>query len=342
MKRVMYLTLLFIFVFLSICLPFSAAASPDGTLVSFTVQAVIPHNQIDHSLTYFDLLMTPSEKQDLRVKISNSGPEAVDVLISLNYATTNVNGIIDYSVNDPELKDASLKYPLPSIAALSASELTIPPNSTVPVTVTVTMPEEKFDGVILGSLRVQQAPSAVRPDQEGVGINNAFAYMVSIQLRENDVPVAPELDLLSVGPSQVNDRTAVVANIQNKEANITRKLTVAGEVYERGSAVALYTASKDNVTMAPNSNFDFSIDWEGESIRPGAYRLHLTARNMDGSWEWDEPFTITATDIAGINQEAAGITDHNYTAWYISGGILFLTLFSWILFLSFRRERSGR
>ncbi len=116
--------------------------------MKFAVTAVIPENQIDKNQSYFDLKMKPGQKQTLQVQMKNDTDKDVIVETYANTAITNSNGIVDYSTKNPKF-DSTLKFPFSKIAKVQ-KETKIPAKSTVTLDVNVEMPNEPFDGVILG------------------------------------------------------------------------------------------------------------------------------------------------------------------------------------------------
>ena len=65
-------------------------------------------------------------------------------------------------------------------------------------------------------------------------IQNKYAYVIGVQLSENDHEVYPDLQLKNIKPQLVNYRTAVVATIQNSEPVIIRNLNVQASVLKKG------------------------------------------------------------------------------------------------------------
>lgn len=129
--------------------PVSQVSAAEGD-VGYSVQAKIPTNQIDKKQTYFDLKMKPKQKQTVEIDVKNNSNEEIQVEASVNYASTNRTGTIDYTKNDTSEQDESLKYSLPQIAKIADDQklLTIPVNGTETVQVTIEMPKDTVDGVV--------------------------------------------------------------------------------------------------------------------------------------------------------------------------------------------------
>lgn len=98
------------------------ATSEDATGdIGYYVRAVLPENQIDDNLTYFDLRMEPGKAQTLEVEVVNETNETITVDVAAISASTNRNGVIDYKT--PAIRDVTLVHPFSELAQPSASSL---------------------------------------------------------------------------------------------------------------------------------------------------------------------------------------------------------------------------
>lgn len=152
--------------FMSFSMRVSAEENPSNVAIS----AVIPDNQIDKNKTYFDLLMTPGEEQELEVVLTNSSDEAITMESSVNSAITNDNGVVDYSQAKPQY-DKTLKHPLSSIATFEKEQV-IPANSKKTMKIKIKMPETEIKGIIAGGvyLSAKDNEDAAKNDDSGVQI----------------------------------------------------------------------------------------------------------------------------------------------------------------------------
>ncbi|MBC1472705.1 DUF916 and DUF3324 domain-containing protein [Listeria seeligeri] len=308
--------------------------------VGYSVQAKIPNNQVDKKQTYFDLRMKPKQKQTVEIEVKNSSNEEIQVAASITYATTNRTGMIDYTQNDLTKTDKSLLHPLPEIAKIPDDQrvLKIPVNGTKVVQVNIEMPEETIDGVVLGAVKFTKKVTDETKKTDGVSLKNEYSYIIGMQLSENDNKVTPNINLKSIKPALVNYRTAIVAKLQNDQPVIIKDLSVDAKVYKQGSNKVLYQTKKADMTMAPNSSFDFDIDWENKPLEAGDYRLKMTATNGVETWKWDEKFTIEDKDQA-LNKEAVNIEQSNPWLYVsIAAGILLIFL---IIILIARKRRKN-
>ncbi len=292
----------FILVISFIILPKASQADS----MAYSVKADIPDNQIDKAKTYFDLKMTPGQKQDISLTVHNSGDKEMTIFITPNNATTNQNGVIDYSEEKAKI-DSSLKIPLTSIIS-GKQEVKLNPNETKQVPFTIQMPEKEYNGDILGGFYIQKKTDAdENKKDESVQIKNQYSYVIGIRLNETDTVVDPTLKLNQIKPALQNYRTAVTANIQNVESTIINDLDINASVTKQNSETILHETNKKGLSMAPNSNFDYPINWDNEQLNPGKYTVHIEAKTGDKDWNFDKNFEIKSETSNKLNKEAVEV-----------------------------------
>lgn len=302
--------------------------------MAYSVKANIPENQINKSLTYFDLKMEPNQKQEISLTVNNSIDQKTTLLISPNVAITNQNGVIDYSQSKGKL-DSSLKTPLRSIIS-KAQEVELEPNQTKEVVFTLQMPEKEFDGLILGGVYITKKEDASKDKnkEEAVQIKNKYSYVIGIQIRENTNEIKPALKLNQIKPTLLNYRTAITANLQNTEATLIKELSVDAKVMKKGSSKVLHETSKKNMSMAPNSNFNFPINWDNQGLEAGKYTLELVANAKEEKWEFQQDFEITAKSSKDLNKEAVEL-EKSEPNWLLIIGITIVGLVVTIILISY-------
>ncbi|MFS7423491.1 DUF916 and DUF3324 domain-containing protein [Carnobacterium maltaromaticum] len=312
--------------------------------MAYSVKANIPENQINKTLTYFDLKMEPNQRQELTLTVSNSSDEKATILISPNVAMTNQNGVIDYSKMDEKL-DSTLKNPVTSLIS-KAQEVTLEPKESKEVSFTVQMPEQEFNGLILGGFYIskKEDDSASKDKEKDVQIKNKYSYVIGLQIRENTNEVKPVMTLHDIKPVLLNYRTAVTANLKNTEATIMKDLAVDAKVMKKGTTKVLHETKKEGMTMAPNSNFDFPISWDNQSLDPGTYMLQLVAQSGEEKWEFEKEFTISAKDSTDLNKEAVELekTEPNWILIIsIVIGVMFLLILVVVFFISRHQKKKA-
>ncbi|WP_246574097.1 DUF916 and DUF3324 domain-containing protein [Leuconostoc miyukkimchii] len=288
--------------------------------ISFSVNTVIPDNQIDKSKTYFNLKLVPDQQQDIIVTLKNDTKKNITVEIGVNPAKTNSNGVVEYGKTNIK-NDNSLTYPISDVVK-GPSSLVLPAGSSKNVTFHITMPKESFDGILLGGLTFQQKSSEVNQSdsKKNTTIQNEFAYAVAILLRENDKVVKPNLSLISVKPGQENYRNVINAEIKNNQAVLLSEVKVDAKVYAKNSKKPVYTSIKHDMQIAPNSLFRYPISLNGTEMKPGEYTYHMKvtgkSNNQSKTWQFTKQFKIEAKKAKALNQSDVDVNANtNNTNW---------------------------
>ncbi|MDK1725978.1 DUF916 and DUF3324 domain-containing protein [Dellaglioa algida] len=310
--------------------------------MNFAVTANIPDNQIDKRQTFFNLKMKPNQKQDITVTLKNATSKDVVVMAEANSAMTNDNGVVEYSQVKPKL-DKTMTNPLSSIVK-SDTEVTVPAKKSVVHTFHITMPAKQYDGEIDGGLYFYEKidKDSESKSKSNVQIKNRYAFVIGTTLTETESVVKPDMKLLGIEPGSVNFRNTLKVNLQNPTMTPIRNLKVDGKVYSRNGSKVLFASTTSNMTLAPNTNFNYGIFWNNQPFAPGKYRLEMTATSGANKWKWNENFTIDGAAADKLNKKAVNL-EHDYTMWYILAGVLLILLVLLIIwFLARRRNKKDK
>lgn len=300
-------------------LPQVVAAKEEPGEANFSARAEIPENQVDKNQTYFDLRMQPGMEQDLTLVLTNPTKEKVSVTVEPNVATTNQNGEMDFTKR-PKKQDNTLQYPFTELIS-DKQVVELASNETKNVTFKLKMPQEKIEGMILGGFYLYKNIGEEEEKAEAnVQIKNRYSYVIGAKLTVDDQKVKPDVVLNEIKPDLLNYRTVVTANLQNIKPTMIGKFKVEAKIYQKGKTEVLHETTKENMTMAPNSNFDFPINWDNQRLEPGKYQLKLHASSNDENWEFDKEFTIEKTDSDRLNKEAVELEEQPMN-WYLIIGI---------------------
>ncbi|WP_321385926.1 DUF916 and DUF3324 domain-containing protein [uncultured Enterococcus sp.] len=301
----------------------------------FNYRVILPENQYDPEVGYFDLMMTPSQQQTLQIELENASNHEMQIEVSLNGAKTNRNGVIEYGPSDIQ-DDKSLKFKFTDLVK-TEERVTIAPKSKQMLDVTITMPETSYDGLIAGGIKLKQI---VKRDESQGGVINEYAYLVGVILRESETPVTVELELNDVYPGLSNYRNAVYVNFSNIEADYLNDMTVDVQVTPKDSEEVLYDTKSAGMRMAPNSLIDFPVTMNGERMVPGDYRANIVVTSGERRWEWTREFTITDEDADKFNGQDVSLVQEKGIDWKLIAllaGIAFLLLLS--IFFAVKKVR---
>lgn len=310
--------------------------------MNFSVHADIPENQIDKALTYFDLKMKPGQKQTITITVTNTDNKPATIMITPNNAFTNQNGVIDYSKTNKQ-PDKTMKHPFTSLVT-GESKISLAANETKAVPYQIQMPKESYDGVVLGGFYIQkQGNDDSEKSKDSVQIKNVYSYVIGAKLTETDAVVKPEVLLNKIVPSLDNYHTSVAANLQNTQPVIVSNLKVVAKVTKKGSKEVLHETTKENMSIAPNSNFDYSIDWDNQPLDPGEYTLSLVATSGDHEWPFEKDFKIKGEKAKDLNKEAVELEQKDNTLLYILIAlviVLLVAILALLIFFMLKRKKN--
>ena len=322
----------------------SVIPQANASQLKFSVEPVIPENQKDTSHSYFDLMMKPSEQQTLKVHMRNDTDNEVTVIPSVHAATTNINGVVEYGESNTKL-DKTSPYNIEDIVKPTVEEVKIPAKGSTDLELKIEMPKDGFDGILAGGITLKEKDATEESEkknaQQGLAIENKYAYVVAVVLQETDVKIDSELKLGAVEPNQVNARNVINANLQNTQAKYLNQLSVDTKITKKGESEVLYTSKKEDMQMAPNTSFVYPVSLNGEKLKAGDYTLVMTAKSMDKTWKFKKDFTIKA-DVAKELNEKDVTVKKDYTWLYIVIGIVLVLSALVLIWFIIRKKKQEK
>ncbi|MDZ5759628.1 DUF916 and DUF3324 domain-containing protein [Carnobacterium maltaromaticum] len=307
--------------------------------LNFNVEAIIPENQVDKNKTYYDLRIEPGKTQDLKLMLHNSTDKDVSVELTAEAATTNLNGVVEYGKTKAK-RDSTLKTSIGEIVTLSEENPVIPAKGSKEITLTVKMPTTDFDGVLAGGITVKETSPATdkaTKETKGMAIENRYSYVVALVLHGKNETIPSELKLNKVKATQVNVRNVISANLQNTKAKYLNQLSVDAKITKKGENKTLYSVKKEQMQMAPNSNFNLPIPLNGAALKSGKYTLKVKADSQGNTWNFTRDFNISAEEAKKLNEQDVSIEKDNTWLYVLIGVILLAALL--ILFYLIMRKR---
>lgn len=267
--------------------------------VGFTVKANIPENQIDKKQTYFDLKMEKGQKQELVVNITNNSNEKLIVSIKTISASTSKYGLIDYQT--PGIRDITLINPFSEIAIPEKDKLEIEANSSIDAVINLEMPEEEYDGIILGGILISKEveDSDEGAENKGVEIKNTYSYVIGVKLTETDVKVEADFEALKALVNLDNSYITIENHIRNKEAAMIKDVNLTIDIYN--SSNKLVKSESNVIEMAPNSLMKYSFRLE-DKIKPGNYESRITMEKNGKEWNFTLPFEVEDSEAKELNE----------------------------------------
>lgn len=300
--------------------------------LSYSVKAEIPDNQIDQNLNYFDLLIKPEEKQDIAINITNNSNEIKNFNICVNNALTTTNGNIDYNQHGLQT-DESMKISIEELVQNTHEKIEIKPGETQRVIFHISMPKEKVEGMILGGINITQDHDYKEEEKQNILVKNMYSYIIGIKIRQELEPVTPDLHLNEIQTGLVNNASSVIANLQNSTATLLRNVSIEAQITKKEDNTIVLKTKKENMSIAPNTNFDFLINSHHEMITSGEYTLDISVSSDQGNWTFTKDFTVKnkqtiPSEVKYKNNQS--IKDYNLLD--ITLFFIFLVIISYIIY----------
>lgn len=304
---------------------FSYSSQADSN--DFSVIPILPENQNKDVLSYFDLTVIPNQKQELKIKITNNANEKVKYNIYVNTATTNQNGILDYSISEFE-KDESMKLSVKECAYVEEPQVELPPKGSKEVTLRLSIPEPPFEGIALGGITVEPVI-----ENKKEGISNLFTRTLALQLSESKENIVPNLEGGAVLVSQENLRNNVKFELRNTTPVIIPKVKAEITILKQGSKTPIVKETKEQLSFAPNSKFGLMTDWK-QQFDPGNYIYNINLKDEKGhSWKFTKEFEIKDEVAKDLNEKSVDVKDNTIWIYLIIPFILVVALLSMLYIL---------
>ncbi|MBO1307129.1 DUF916 and DUF3324 domain-containing protein [Enterococcus sp. 669A] len=335
-NRIFFSSIMIIGFFLFSATSYAADDAQGGA--GYTVESIIPENQVDKKYTFFYLKTTPEQPQTIEVKVISTQEDPVTVKVAIHDAVSSSVGEIDYAQAKPKL-DKSLSNPITSFVKVQdgVKEVTVANFEEKIVAFEITPPKESYAGVKLGSIRFLREAEESESDQ--TGLVPEFARVIAVMLTEDETTFnhGAELHLKNVDLTLFNGRKIIAANIQNDQPKVLQEMTIKGKVTRKGEKDVMAEQEQSNFSVAPNSNFDFQLPLGVERFTPGTYVFTGEATGDDRTWKWEEEFTVGREQADKVNEETVfKIIVPAWVPWVAAG--LLIGLIGLIVYLV-RRQR---
>ncbi|TPR43926.1 DUF916 and DUF3324 domain-containing protein [Apilactobacillus micheneri] len=317
-------TLCFSFLFLFTISTYDANAAG----VNFSVNPVFSSGQAKNQSSYFDLNVKPGQTYPLKVRVNNAGDENTTIKASVNTAFTNDNTEINYGENNLNQFDKSLQHPLSKLTVESPkNKLSVPAKNSVTSVFNIKVPNDDFNGSILGSLSFTSEPSKNNSGSGNVKINNAYSYVIPVILNEG-VNQQPNLKLLQADGKVINGTNNFYAHFQNDQPALMTGVHMTGAIYTKkgydNHEKPLYKVDKKDASIAPNSNFNYLMPTNGQAFKSGDYKFVGDVNWGKHNWEYNKDFHMSFAKAYKANNEATGVKSDYTWLWILLVAILII------------------
>lgn len=323
----------------------SKTAFAATNVVNYSISPELPDNQISKNIGYYDLKVAPGQKETIKFKINNNDTKNHTYKVSINRASTDANGVIDY--NDHNLApDSDLQYNIEKLVTYP-KEVAVAANSSKEVAVNLKSPEGTIDGELLGGIFVQENNQINNSKKipKGVTLRNQYNYVLGLQLQQNNDAIKPDLKFVKAFENDNNGQVSVDAEVDNDVPRLEKQVDITSKVTRQNSQKIVLKSDKKSMSMAPNSDFYYPVNVntvtgpsKNKRLKPGKYTMYLDvkANNDKNQWNLKRNFTVTNKQIAKINHKNP---DRSKDIWIILGSILVLIVIAGFVIKYYRKNR---
>lgn len=232
----------------------------------FSVQPVRSTQQrkVSADQGYFDVVVAPGKTAELQVVLQNRTNQKTQVRVNFGGAITGANGSVDY---------AGKSGRMPKQLA-GPAKVTIPANKSVIYTAKLTMPEQRLDGMLAGSL-VFAPVEAKKTQDAGVTVRNKYRYLITVLARNTDRTWTPELQLRHPVIEQTNYHNQIGILVVNPTGTFANQLHIDAVATHQQSGKK-WRRSASNMQVAPHSQFNYAISLP-KNAAAGTYEVNAKA-----------------------------------------------------------------
>lgn len=332
--------LLTFFIFSSV----NVKASNNGS-VGYSVAKIASKNEIKSTNAFYDLKVKPKKQYSIAAKIYNATDKNIKVKSQIFTTFTNNNGQIAYT-NQAKTYDKSLKYKASDFIKVDKNDQVakVPAKGSRVVHATINTPKN-INGINLGSWYFSKTNQEGKKKTKGISINNKYSYAIAVKMTSNKKPYQfPDLHLLDVKAGLNNYRKVVNAVIQNNKPTIIKGMKVKSTVLRKNTGEVVFNDFKDDISMAPNSNYKFSSFANDKQLTAGDYTLKLKASYQGRHWNWIRDFSISYNQANNFNKKAKNDTEPPISIWWYVAGIILLIIFivfiTWLVVYLIMRKKN--
>lgn len=275
-----------------------AAETSPAQDIPFTATAKLPENQVNKSVSYFDLNVQPNQEQTVHIDVTNTSNKPITLDTSLFGGKTNINGVIQYDRSNKKELSKAKATSIEDQATINERELHLSPNQSVDLPILVHMSSKKQTGIMIGAVRLLQKNEGSTKGN----ITNNFAREIGLVLESSDPNKLPsQLEMTKAKASQVNVRNSVIESIKNDQSKLMNLKNVQATVTKYGSDKVLYKQKQNDVSIAPNTTMNYPISLNGQEFKPGKYTATFKGKEGTHTWRLSKTFTVKADESNHLN-----------------------------------------
>lgn len=274
---------------------FGMSSVAEAEETAFFVQPIIPDNQLEGTVDYFNIGTPAKIDQTLQLVVTNESSDPKKFAIKLLDGMTTDEGSVSYDTK--HVYDKSAKYKFSEFGSIPDT-LEVAGNESKTIDLKVKGETEAFIGLILGAVNVSEVKEV---DTSKGGVGNTIAYNIPVKIRVAQEKLTSELKYQGMKLSNENHQYTIKMTFQNPIAEVVRDLALNYEITRKGQKKVLVTEEKKESELAPTSLYTPSLSLQDKQLKAGDYILTIKATSTEINEEWQSEFSITKKEAEQLN-----------------------------------------
>lgn len=262
---------------------------------AFDLVPIFPENQVKKDVNYYDLRVYPGQKQTVELLVRNPQEDPITLYFRISTAMTNNFGTVDYmSFEDDYMWDTSLPFQFSDFIHVP-QEVIVPPKSEGMIPITIDVPDQSFEGMLLGAIEVQSDAQASTQIDKSMQVNHKVRYLILMKLTESDQMPHSQIIWNGLDYDSLNHdlvlqlRNTVGAYIFDLNFHITIRTPENEVIFEK---------SIQQLEMAPYSYLDYALSLDDLILEENiTYQVALTIIADNDPQEIQDTFTYHQKDL---------------------------------------------
>ncbi|WP_125713303.1 DUF916 and DUF3324 domain-containing protein [Companilactobacillus kedongensis] len=303
---------------------------------SYSIQSVLPDNQIDKNESYFDLKVEPNKDQTLKIIIFNTGSKSIKVTAEVNNAYTADSATIGYDKYNKKTYKSTLPELTSLVEGARRKSVSLKAGESKEVSFNVKSPDKEYKGIILGGVTTIANVSPTK--SKNLNIQNQVRYVKGVVLRSKDDAINPDMHLTDAYPKAVSGSKGIAFKMDNTAPININNVKLAASI-KHNSKNLKYHAK--NLQIAPNSQFDYFIPID--NFTAGKYKAKITLTGKNGFKQvFTKTITVSKTDVKQVQQQTEPVKQNNHQWIIILVGIVLLIFVAlWMYLYYAQRNKSN-
>lgn len=302
---------------------------------SYSIQSVLPDNQIDKNESYFDLKVEPNKDQTLKIIIFNTGSKSIKVTAEVNNAYTADSATIGYD----KYNKSTYKNDLPELSSLVEGSrkqtVSLKAGESKEVSFKVKSPDKEYKGIILGGVTTIANVSPTK--SKNLNIQNQVRYVKGVVLRSKDDAVNPDMHMTDAFPKAVSGSKGIAFRMDNTAPININDVKIKSNI-KHNSRDLKYHAK--NLQIAPNSQFDYFIPID--DFTAGTYKAKITLTGKNGFKKtFTKTISVSKTDVKQVEKQTQPAKQNNFQWIIILVGIVILIAIALWMYLYYSQRNGG-